>query len=345
MRSRTVLLITLSIVALLSIGLFVSYERAHDPEWWKHVGIKHDRGGGGGGGGGIAGGNVLLLDDGNMFVVPANNGRGAGDGAKAAQPLNGRGAESRRLVDLHLKEGVDYFADYDVNVGPPRDENGTTPVFEYIDITSPNSTWAGVWVSHRPHVAIIPEFMTDAECDQIKTEASKHMFRSEVRPYINSGAAPVDDVRTSSQAWLSPRYGVAKTVVDRAMRLFHQFPSDAHEELQVLKYEKGQKYDAHNDFFDPALYGVQATNRAATIFFYLADVAAGGETNFPRAGGRPAPFEFKTCDKGLRVRPKKRSIALFYDMTSDGKLDHTSLHGGCPVVDGVKYGGTLWIRR
>ncbi|CAN0501110.1 unnamed protein product, partial [Discosporangium mesarthrocarpum] len=36
---------------------------------------------------------------------------------------------------------------------------------------------------------------------------------------------------------------------------------------------------------------------------YLSDVEEGGETIFPRAGGRTGPVDFSDCTIGLKVKP------------------------------------------
>lgn len=382
-HSNLVYLLLISAVSLCLIFAITMYENAHDPDWWKHVGIKHDRSSKRGGGGGAADDNtVVLLDDGNMFVAPnrhqhANDKAGksvvlseaqqqqqqqqqhhASGGKDARQfpiqdgrPLNGRFAESRKLIDVSLlRNGSHFIADYDAEgtptptCAPVAADGKTKKVFDYIDVTSNHSRWVGKWLSHHPYVAMIPEFLTDAECAEMVATASKQLFRSQVAPHKNSAEQAVNEVRTSSQAWLSPTFGVAKTVVERIMELLPQFDPRAHEELQILRYDKGQKYDSHNDYFDPRFYGPQPNNRAVTVFLYLTDVDEGGYTQFPRAGGRPSPMEFKSCDKGLRVKPIKRALALFYDMDCYAQLDETSLHGGCAPVKGTKWGGTLWIR-
>jgi len=81
----------------------------------------------------------------------------------------------------------------------------------------------------------------------------------------------------------------------------------------VLRYLPTQHYSAHHDFFDPSDYGSRskesglASNRLATVFFYLNDVAAGGETGFPRAGGLGQPRGFRNCHlQGMTVTPKRR---------------------------------------
>jgi len=105
-------------------------------------------------------------------------------------------------------------------------------------------------------------------------------------------------------------------------------------------------------------------NRHATFFGYLNDDFIGGETVFPRAippqGARQLivrangtlvasqrPEErpgMSECAAGLRVEPKKGTAALFYSKSGAGVNDYMSYHGGCPPVQGVKYGlnGFMW---
>ena len=68
-------------------------------------------------------------------------------------------------------------------------------------------------------------------------------------------------------------------------------------------------------------------NRLITVFWYMSDVAKGGETVFPRSGGLPQPRDFKDCETGIKVAPKKRSTIIFYSLLPSGELDPFSLHG------------------
>lgn len=93
---------------------------------------------------------------------------------------------------------------------------------------------------------------------------------------------------------------------------------------QVLKYEHLEHYSAHHDFFDPAAYASNpqmlasvehgAKNRLATVFFYLNNVTAGGQTNFPRAqterhpNGGPQPMDYFDCSTGLSVYPQEGKV-------------------------------------
>ena len=119
--------------------------------------------------------------------------------------------------------------------------------------------------------------------------------------------------------------------------------------FNVLKYEKGQHYDSHYDVFDPEQYGVQKSNRVATVLIYLEAPEEGGETIFPLEGenglkniGR---IDYKSCEMGLKYKPRKGDAVLFWSITPEGKIDKHSLHGGCPVIQGTKWVATKWIRN
>merc|ERR1712187_995533 len=101
--------------------------------------------------------------------------------------------------------------------------------------------------------------------------------------------------------------------LDKRVSALTLTPTSHQEDLQVLGYEKGERYVAHHDYFDVNLYakdqGIQRMtqqglyNRLITAFFYLTTVEDGGATNFPRAGGGPQPSDFGDCSKGVSVYP------------------------------------------
>lgn len=55
------------------------------------------------------------------------------------------------------------------------------------------------------------------------------------------------------------------------------------EDIQVLRYEPGQKYDPHYDYFVDKVNAARGGHRVATVLMYLTDVEKGGETVFPDA--------------------------------------------------------------
>ena len=79
------------------------------------------------------------------------------------------------------------------------------------------------------------------------------------------------------------------------------------------------------------------------LTFFLSDVAEGGETIFPRWNGAPFPQDLSDCSTGLKVKPQKGKVIIFYNLLPDGEIDELSLHGACPVKDGVKWAANKWI--
>lgn len=55
------------------------------------------------------------------------------------------------------------------------------------------------------------------------------------------------------------------------------------EDIQVLHYEYGQKYEPHYDYFTDTVNTLRGGHRIATVLMYLSDVEKGGETVFPLA--------------------------------------------------------------
>merc|ERR1712194_632613 len=50
------------------------------------------------------------------------------------------------------------------------------------------------------------------------------------------------------------------------------------------------------------------------------------------------------CDVGLKARPKKGRVILWYNFHPDGTGDQNSEHGGCPPQKGLtKWSGNKWI--
>ncbi|KAA0053723.1 putative prolyl 4-hydroxylase 7 isoform X2 [Cucumis melo var. makuwa] len=125
------------------------------------------------------------------------------------------------------------------------------------------------------------------------------------------------------------------------------FCSDNGEPIQILRYENGQKYEPHFDFFqDPGNIAIGG-HRIATILMYLSDVEKGGETVFPNSPVKLSEEEkgdLSECAKvGYGVRPKLGDALLFFSMNPNVTPDATSYHGSCPVIEGEKWSATKWI--
>ena len=213
-------------------------------------------------------------------------------------------------------------------------------------------------LSVRPRVLQVDDFLTDAECEHIIGLSSTHMFASGVAMKADDAKAghSADEYRTSTQYSLAPSQTDVLLGLSRRVQLLTRLPITHVEQIQVLRYLTSQHYSAHHDFFDPGDYGSAtfsnakerglASNRLATVFFYLNDVEEGGETGFPRAGGGETPRDFRACHQPgwLNVRPRKRRVVIFYSMLPSGEFDHYSLHAGCDVGQNfTKWAANFWI--
>jgi prolyl 4-hydroxylase len=207
-------------------------------------------------------------------------------------------------------------------------------------------------LSLRPLVLFVDGFLTDRECDAIRQRAAPTMRYSQVALMDHDAGRPATDFRTSQTTFLpSKQDGLLMDVDDRVASLVRM--SKTHQEpVQVLRYETGERYTHHADFFDPNLYANDkdtielikdgARNRMVTVFWYLSDVAEGGETIFPRAFGK-RELSQDDCETGLKVKPEKGKVILFYSMGANGQTDDMSIHGACPVKNGVKWAGNKWV--
>eukprot|EP00930_Biecheleria_cincta_P062019 TRINITY_DN47535_c0_g1_i1.p1 TRINITY_DN47535_c0_g1~~TRINITY_DN47535_c0_g1_i1.p1 ORF type:complete len:424 (-),score=69.73 TRINITY_DN47535_c0_g1_i1:21-1292(-) len=204
----------------------------------------------------------------------------------------------------------------------------------------------------RPLVVEISSFLGDAECDHIIQKAEPHIKKSSVSHMDHDVGKPDTNWRTSSTYFMPSDDNILRTLDDRVSAL--TLLKKSHQEhAQILRYEKGERYVAHHDYFDPSSYANNPDilsltkkgmfNRLATVFFYLSDVESGGQTNFPRTDGRPQPHDFGDCSKGVSVDPTRGRIIIFYSQHPSAEMDELSLHGGCAVEEGTKWSANKWI--
>ncbi|MDE2071088.1 MAG: 2OG-Fe(II) oxygenase, partial [Gammaproteobacteria bacterium] len=71
--------------------------------------------------------------------------------------------------------------------------------------------------------------------------------------------------------------------------------------------------------------------RQTTLFVYLNDVEAGGETDFPL---------LHAC-----VLPAQGKAVKFVNLDAHGEPDTRTLHAGKPVIRGEKWLLTVWFRQ
>ena len=179
----------------------------------------------------------------------------------------------------------------------------------------------------------IPNFLTEVECSHLIGLIDKNLQPSTVTGGAGEYAV-TSDFRTSSTSVL-PVGDPTVAVIDNKIR--HRLGiSDFGEGIQGQKYEVGQHFKDHTDFFQAETLKQHCTdrgqgNRSWTFMIYLNTVPAGGATGFSKLG-----IEFK-AERGTAVIWKNSDI--------DGTVYPDTMHSGNPVVEGTKYIITKWFKH
>lgn len=169
---------------------------------------------------------------------------------------------------------------------------------------------------------IVPAFLTPQECRAVIDAATKRgLERSEVGGNDDSR---VSKVRTSHQVFLEHDVPAVDAVIRKA-ETYLGVSRRHFEELQVVRYDATQKYEAHFDSDEDTPFDER---RSDTLLVYLTDVDKGGETEFP--------------ELGLQVTPEIGKAVHWKNVDSDGNILPCAFHGGKPVRKGTKWICTVW---
>ncbi|KAG2482094.1 hypothetical protein HYH03_018950 [Edaphochlamys debaryana] len=202
-----------------------------------------------------------------------------------------------------------------------------------------------VVLSWEPRIFLYKGILTHAECDALIEAARGRLERSGVSD-SETGEGGVSEIRTSHGMFYERAETPLIERIERRLAKWTMLPAEHGEGIQVLRYQKDEKYDPHHDFFSFEGADSNGGNRMATVLMYLATPEEGGETVFPKV---PVPQgqtreEFSECAmQGMAVKAKKGDAVLFWSIRPDGRFDGASLHGSCPIIRGEKWSATKWI--
>lgn len=177
----------------------------------------------------------------------------------------------------------------------------------------------------EPLVVVLGSVVDEAECDALIELSREKLKRSKI-----GSTREVNDIRTSSGAFLTDVHDDVITTVEKRVADMIGIPVAHGEGLHILNYKPGQEYKEHFDYFAETSKSA-ANNRICTVILYLNDVEEGGETYFPKLN--------------LSVLPKKGSAVYFEYFYTNQELNELTLHGGAPVTKGEKWIATQWIRK
>lgn len=174
------------------------------------------------------------------------------------------------------------------------------------------------------------DFLTGEECAAL-------IDRIDANRQPSGLLAPSDDpeFRTSTSCNLDPRDPVVRQVEDKITALMGIDPLRG-ETIQGQRYDVGQQFKAHHDFFhtDQPYWEEQRRiggQRTWTAMMFLNVPEKGGQTFFEKAG--------------VRITPRTGNLLAWNNLDEFGAPNPFSLHQGLPVEGGVKYVITKWYRH
>ena len=189
------------------------------------------------------------------------------------------------------------------------------------DVTNPCDTPDGPWV------LTLENFLSSAEIEAMLKWGSK-------KGYERSQAGDaILDVRTSSQAWCVDDCHDDSTVATVRQRIedVTGVPQINYEYLQLLKYEVGQFYKAHNDYIVKHKDQPHGP-RLLTFFIYFNEVEEGGGTQFPELNN-------------LTIEPRKGRVLIWPSVKDDDpdEEDFRTDHEALAVIKGRKFAANAWV--
>lgn len=188
----------------------------------------------------------------------------------------------------------------------------------------------------NPRAALLDGLLNAEECSNLIGYAYDKGLRNSGVVDGMTGESIKHHARTSTSVFLTRAETPLIDTIESRLSQLTNWPISHGEGLQVLRYEAGQEYKPHFDWFDlkkpgSANHLKRGGQRVGTTIIYLATPEEGGGTQFPKSG--------------VQVYPRAGGAIFFANVDVAGRPDETSLHSGMPVVKGSKIVATYWQRE
>ena len=176
-------------------------------------------------------------------------------------------------------------------------------------------------------------FLIKEECEELIAISEESLRPSTVSDPKDSSV--VSDYRTSKTADLHYFNTPYLNYIDNKIATFMDLYHFSGETLQAQKYNPGQYYKEHCDYFFPLTkeyktYTEWMGQRTWTFMVYLNDVEEGGETYFKHLK--------------LKVKPEQGKAVFWNNLYKNGIPNIKTMHEALPPVSGDKYVITKWFR-
>jgi prolyl 4-hydroxylase len=176
----------------------------------------------------------------------------------------------------------------------------------------------------------VVNFLSASDCKTIIETIDNQLVPS---PVVGQQLSPT---RTSQTSYLTFSDPALSSTLDQRISILLGVDSKLSEPIQGQRYEQGQFYGAHYDWFDPKdekgqLELSAGGQRTWTFMIYLNDVVKGGETRFDKLG--------------LQFQPSTGLALCWRNLLATGEPNQNALHSALPVLEGTKYIITKWFRE
>lgn len=181
-------------------------------------------------------------------------------------------------------------------------------------------------LADAPRAEIHRALLSAAECDHLIALATPAIRPASIVDPA-TGRSTAHPTRKAGMMNIGPeRRDLAVLLIEARLAAASQTSLAQAEPLAVLRYQPGDEYRPHLDTLPGA-----TNQRLATVLVYLNEGYTGGATSFP--------------DANLSVAGRRGDALIFRNLTADGRPDPATRHAGEPVVAGVKWLASRWIRQ
>lgn len=187
----------------------------------------------------------------------------------------------------------------------------------------------------RAPTAKLQQYMLSRFLDADTCAALMALIDGDARPSTIADPNGDEAFRTSSTCDLDHRIPLVIDV-NRRLHDLAGIPLEYGEPLQGQRYDVGEEFKAHTDYFDPGgadweTYCTVPGQRSWTMMIYLNEPPAGGATRF--------------LSTGKMHQPEAGKLLAWNNVRADGTPNPETLHHGMKVRKGRKYIITKWFRE
>ncbi|MFT7560019.1 MAG: prolyl 4-hydroxylase [Flavobacteriales bacterium] len=205
--------------------------------------------------------------------------------------------------------------------------------FDYQRMSEPRITRnndAILYSDERIQLYTLDNFLTLAECEKMIA-----VINANLRPSTITSGRDSSNFRTSSTCDMGLCNDRFVDKVDKQISRTLGLRLPWSETIQGQKYQVGQEFKAHTDFFEPHTpefekFAAAEGQRTWTFMVYLNSTPKGGATRFTAL-----EKEFK---------PKPGQAVIWNSLLPSGEPNDNTIHHGMPVEEGEKIIITKWFR-